>query len=289
MKYKEYFSKLKEQGGINNEDYNKFLDSVADGELPDAVFQLLENTFITPDRAVTHPEVDKKMRHNLLNPVDQDIKELLKFLPAELVLDIENEKSTYKKMETLKKAIPAALQKAGKAPEDADIKKKLAEKQSIIDELTQKFEKANGEWSGKEQKLKADYDKQFTDYKLDSELEKMANSYTFADAYKDTRPAVTKALLSEIRAKHHLELATKDGQTSIQVMELGEDGKPRGPKFNGNTPVTIQTLLEEPFKPFLKQNNADQGQNGKNQATHSYKVENPNPSIRRGANTSVEM
>lgn len=288
MKYKDFFSKLKEQGKITNADYDKFLETVADGELPDDVFKVFEDTFMTAERATTHPAVDKAMRHNLLNPVDQDIKELLKFLPAELVMDVENEKSTYKKMELIKKAIPTALQKAGTPPNDAEAKKKIEEQKAIIQELTTKFEKANGEFSEKEKKIKSDYEKQFNDYKLDSELEKLANSYTFADAYKDTRPAVTKALLSEIKGKHHLELATKDGQTSIQVMDLGEDGKPRGPKFNGNTPVTIQSLLEEPFKPFLKQNNAEGGQ-GKTQVTKTFKVENSNPSVRQGAKTSIDL
>lgn len=289
MKFKDYFSKLKEQGKIDNAEYLKFLETVPDAELPDDIFKILEDTFITPERAITHPAVDKAMRHNLLNPVDQDISELLKHLPADLVMDIEKEKSTYKKMGLIKQAIPTALQKAGAPPNDAEAKKKLEEQKAIIQELTAKFEKANGEWSKKEKDIAGEWEKKFNDYKLDSELEKFANSYTFADAYKDTRPAVTKALLSEIKAKHHLELATKDGQTSIQVMELGEDGKPRGPKFNGNTPVTIQSLLEEPFKPFLKQNNADTGSGVKPQATQSYKVETQNPSIRRGANTSVQM
>lgn len=285
MKYKEYFSKLKEQGKIDNAEYAKFLETVPEGELPDDVFKVLEDTFMTAERAITHKDVNTKLRRQILDPVDNDIKNILKHLPAEVVMDVEREESTYKKLAALTNGLPVAFQKLAKAPDDVEAKKKIEEQKQIIQDLTSKFEKANGEFTEREKKIKSEYDGKFKNYQLDTELEKLSNSYTFADAYKDSRPALTKALLSEIKQKNKLDLVEKDGGFSIQVLD--ETGAPR---FNGNTPVTVQSLLEEPFKPFLKQNNADGKTDGKQaQATQSYKVESQNPAIRRGATTSVEI
>jgi hypothetical protein len=287
MKLKDFFTKLKEQGDIKNEEYIKFLETAPDSDIPDTILPAIEEKFMTADRAVTHKEVDKKMRHNILNRIDEDINELKKILPADVVIDLDKADSTYKKMEIIKKAIPDTLQKAAKAPDDAEVKKKIDDQKAIIQDLTGKIEKINGEYAEREKKIKDEHESAFKNYRLDSELEKLANSFTFADAYKDSRPALTKALLGEIKAKHALDLTTKDGQTVIEVLELGDDGKPRGPKFNGNTPVTIQSLLEEPFKPFLKQNNADTG-GGQTQTTQQFRVE-AQTKTRSGARTEVSM
>lgn len=285
MKIKDYFKKLKEQGKINNEEFDKFIETVPDGEMPDTLFPVLEDTFLTKERALTHKEVAGRLRRETLDPIDNDLKELLKYLPAEIVLNVEKEESTYKKLAAIKAGIPEAIQKAGKNPVDEDVKKKLHEKETVIQDLMAKFEKANSEFANKEKNITSEWEGKFKNYRLDSELEKLANSFTFADAYKDSRPALTKALLGEIKAKNKLDLVEKDG--GIDLVVLDETGAPR---FNGNSPVTISSLLEEPFKPFLKVNNNDQHPSGKtNQATQSYKVDNQNPSIRRGANTSVEM
>lgn len=286
MKTKDFFKKLKEQGKINNADFDTFVETIPDFEIPDTVIPVFEDSFLTKERALTHKDVAGKLRRETLDPIDNDIKELMKYLPAEVVLDIEKEESTYKKLAAIKKGVPEAIQKAGKNPVDEDVKKKLHEKESVIQDLMSKIEKINTDYATKEKTIASEWEGKFKNYRLDSELEKLANSFTFADAYKDSRPALTKALLGEIKAKNKLDLVEKDGGFDLVVLD-NETGAPR---FNGNSAVTISSLLEEPFKPFLKVNNNDTQQNGKtNQATQSYKVDTQNPSFRRGANTSVEM
>lgn len=286
MKTKDFFKKLKDQGKINNAEFDTFIESIPDFEIPDTVIPVFEESFFTKDRALSHKDISGPLWSKALDPIDNDIKEILKFLPAETVIDIEKQDSTYKKMAAVKAGIQTAIQKAGKNPVDEDVKKKLHEKESVIQDLMSKIEKINTDYATKEKTIASEWEGKFKNYRLDSELEKLANSFTFADAYKDSRPALTKALLGEIKTKNKLDLVEKDG--GIDLVVLDESGAPR---FNGNSPVTISSLLEEPFKPFLKVNNNDQQQNGKtNQATQSYKVEGQqNPAIRRGANTSVEM
>lgn len=284
MKYSEYFSKLAETGEIKNEDFTKFMATVPDGEIPDPVFQLLDSTFLTVKRAQSHPGVISKIKADTLSPIDRDIKDLLKYLPADKVLDIEREPSTFKKMEMIKDTIPEAFEKAKKAPNDEEIKKKLSEKDEIVKNLTEKFNKLETSKTDEIKKIKDQSDAEMKDYKLLGELEKSANSYTFAEVFKDARPHLTKAILSEIRTKNKLDLSEKEGQYAISVLD--DTGAPRF-ENNGNTPVTISSLLDAAFKPYLKVNNQDGKQ--EQQRTDSLRVDTGKGGSRTGANVSVQV
>lgn len=294
MKYKDYFTKLKEQGKINNEDYGKFLDTVPDAELPDPIFSILDSTFLTTERALSHKDVAGKIKGEVLDVIDNDIKAMLKLLPAEKVLDIEREQNTFKKLAMVRDSIPLAIAKASKAPNDEEAKKKLEESQRALQELTDKFTKLNEDTAARDKTLQADYEAKIKGYRLDTELEKMANTYIFADAYTETRGTLTKAMLNEIRATNKLDLIEKDG--AIQIPVLDEHGAPRF-ENNGNTPVTIKSLLDGKFKPFLKVNNAGDGgdasangqQSQQFQGKKSFTVNDGKNTPRQGANVSVAM
>lgn len=283
MKYKDYFLTLKSQGKISNEAFDKFLETIPEGEVPDEVFQVLESTFLTVDRAAAHKDVAGKLRAEILDPLRNDLNEILKFLPAEMVLGVDKENSIYKKLGTIKEGLPVAFQKASKAPDNEEAKKKIQEYQTANQELLAKFERVSSESEKFKKDLQSEYDGKIKSYKLDSELERRANSFTFAEAYKETRGPITKAIINELKAKNKLELVGKDGEFDIQILD--ENGTPR---FQGNTPVTINSLLEEPFKPFLKLNNADDSSGKKREEVKQYRVEQQNPAIRRGASTEVK-
>lgn len=284
MKIKEYFLKLKEQGKIKNEDYDKFVETVPEGEMPDTIFPILENTFLTLERASSDPSVKGRLKSELLDPIDNDLKSIMKSFPAEKIIEIEREQSTYKKMQLIKEMLPDVIAKAAKAPNDEEAKKKLAELQAANHDMTEKFTKLNADRENDKKALQSDFENKIKGFRLDTHLESIANSYTFADVFKDARPTLTKALLGEIKTKHKLDLVEKEGDLNIQILD--EHGAPR---FEGNTPVTINSLLDSSFKPYLKQNSADEGQGQQRQATTQYKVPDANPQIRRGISTSVEI
>lgn len=289
MKYKEYFSKLGELGKIDNEDYKKFLETVPDGEMPDVVFPMIDSKFLTIERAVSHKDVIKHIKGGVLDVVDKDIKVIMKYLPADKVLDIEREDNTFTKLAMIRDALPEAFQKAAKAPNDEEAKKKLHEAQENMHALTEKFNKLNESHKQEVEKVKESGAAEIKSYKLDSELEKKANSYTFADVFKDARSKLTKAILAEIKAKNKLDLIEKDGEYHIPVLD--ETGAPRFLN-DGNTPVTINSLLDTELKPYLKVNNTDSDDGQQQQRnTKSFRVEDGknSGSSRRGANVNVEV
>lgn len=284
MKFKDFFSKLKEQGKIKNEEYDKFLESIPDAEMPDTVFPVFESAFLTIDRAASDKSVKARIKSDLLDPIDNDLKTIMKHLPAEAIIEIERADSTYKKMELIREAIPQAIAKASKAPNDEEAKKKLQESQAAIHELTEKFTKLNSEREQEKKSLQIEYENKIKGFRLDTHLESLANSYTFADVFKDARPKLTKAILNEIKQKNKLDLVEKEGGLDIHILD--ENGAPR---FEGNTPVTISSLLEPEFKPYLKVNNSE-GQQQQNQQQQSFKMPAGGSNGQRGgANVSVQL
>ncbi|HEY9488386.1 MAG TPA: hypothetical protein VIQ51_08640, partial [Chryseosolibacter sp.] len=69
------------------------------------------------------------------------------------------------------------------------------------------------------------------------------------------------------------------------------EGKPLF-KEGSNTAVTINQLLEDEFKPYIKANNTgddddEEGDDSGGQATKRFKVDDQNKKIRQGSRTTV--
>lgn len=291
MKSKDFFKKLKSDGKINQTEYDGFIESVPEFDIPDKAVEAFEASFMTAERATTHPDVNAKLRAELLDPVDRDIAKLLDhdlkdYLDHGTISTLKNEKSTYKKVGAIGPAILESIKKLKTAaPNDEDAKKKLKMLEESNQELLGKIESINKEYSEKEKSLSTEWEKKFHDFRLDGELEKMSNSFTLAEGYEETRSAITKVLLADLKSKHSLLLGEKDGQTAIQVTD--KDGKP---KFinNGNTPVTINQLLEETWKPFLKKNNSSESGTKQTQETQRFTVDQNTKTTRQGSRTTVQ-
>lgn len=283
MKSKDFFTRLKETGAIESEDFDKLIESVPEFEIPDPAFEAFESNFLTRERAISDPEVDRRARPKILAPIDKEIKAILEAMGHENKNDILKENDTYKKIAILTKEIPAALQRAGKGSEsNEEFKKKLEAKEQMISELTKKFETAESEYNQKIQESKTQYETQLKDYKLQSHLQKLSSQYTFAEAFEKTRDAVEKVTLSDLRSKYKLDLVEKDGGAEIHV--LNEDGSPR---FNGNTPVTIKHVMDEAYKPFLKVSNGQGSMTNQPQQTTQPPNTQPNPGVRQGVRNTV--
>lgn len=284
MKSKDFFSQLVRQGNISDAEATKFIETFPDVEVPDAFVKAHENSFMTLDRAAAHKDIHGRIKREVLDPVDNDMNEFYEAIKEYADPNLENiiksESNTYNKLKALKKILPEVIKKAKGSPStDEDTKKKLTEYEKTVQELTDKFSVAEKDYK----KQLTEYEKQsqtkFNDYKLSTELEKLTNKYTLAEAFEETRPTITEVTLAKLRGSNHLALGEINGRTEIIVMD--DNGKP---KFNGNSPVKIESLLDEGFKPFLKKSESQHQETRKTTTT----VTPPNPNIRRGVNTTVK-
>lgn len=297
MKFKDFLTKLKTDGKITEAEFDTAIESAPDWEFPDKAVQAFEASFLTIDRAATDKSVHSKLKREFLDPLDNDMKKILtvidgfdKFKSSE----IDKMTSTYEKSAAITAYLPDLLNKIKATPAtDEETKKELSKSKELIQELMGKIEMINNETTEKEQHWKKEAEEKIKNFRIESELEKLVNSYKFGKAYDtpDVRSALTKSKLGELKQVHRLDLAEKDGQANIMVLD--QDGKPR---FNGNSAVTINQLLEDAFKPFIKANNAgddddddsqDSSQSGGGQSQVKKFSVNDQTTRRQGARTTV--
>lgn len=281
MKAKEYFAKLKEQGKISLEDYDKFLETIPDTlEIPDTVAATLSDKFMTRDRAKTDSELRKVFHRELYDAVDAGIHESLPALDVFDAQDIQNEPDTFKKIKKIRAAIERKIEKVGKAP-SAEESQKLKELKALNEELTAKFGAKDQEWQGKLEANNQKWQKDLNDFKIDHTLSEKILKYSLADEFD--KDSVTRLIKLDLLNKNSLALG-ENGQIIVQEVV---DGKAK-PKFDGNDPVTIEKLLEAQVKPFLKKNNSDAGDTQQQQQqTQTRQINNNGNQPMRGAGRSV--
>lgn len=297
MKSKEFFSLLKDQGKINDPKFDELIEKTPDYDIdPDAV-KAFESVFMTPVRAASHPEVIKTVRYQALMPINRDFEKIISAIGEydketatqlqSLVRDVGGNKEgdTYRRMETLSGSLGEVLKKIKSAPAggDEELKKELEKSKQLIKDFTEKFTSAEKTYKEQLSQKEQEFNKQLHEYKLDVELEKLSGNFTLADAYEKTRKDISEVILTSLKKSNSLRLDQKDGQTVIQVLD--EQG---APKFNGNTPVTIHSLLEEKYKPFLKQSNAETTTTQSQSKHTTVTVNGTKPAIRRGADVAVK-
>lgn len=296
-KLKEFFSLLKEQGKINNPKFDEAIEKAPDFDIDADAVKSFEENFMTPLRASSHPEVIRTVRYQALMPINRDFDKLISVI-AEYDKDTatklqsltrevggEKEGDTYRRMETLSASLGDVLKKIKTAPAggDEELKKELEKAKGVIQDFTDKFSKAENDYKINIGQKEKEFNTKLHDYQLNSELEKLSGTFKFADAYEERRKDLSEAILTSLKNSNSLKLDSKDGQPVINVLDDGG-----APKFNGNSPVTINQLLEEKYKPFLKQSNAD-GQQQQQPIKKTVTVNgNQNSTIRRGAPTTVE-
>lgn len=265
-KSKEFFSSLKENGKINHPKFDELIEKVPDFEIDTEAHKAFEDSFMTPVRAASHPDVIRTVRYQALMPINRDFDKIISVIAeydkttAERLESLkrevggEKEGDTYRRMEMLSGSLGELFKKIKVAPAggDEELKKELKKKDATIQEWADKVTDAEKKYQAELLKEKNQFEIKLHDFKLDSELEKLSGTFTFAEAYDKVRKDLVTPLLSSLKTSHNLKLDTKDGQTVIRVLD--ERGEPR---FDGNKQVTINQLLEEKVKPFLKQSNAD--------------------------------
>jgi hypothetical protein len=257
MKLKAHFTKLKTQSKIENEDFNKFIDAIPEEmEIPDIAVNLLDENFLTRTRAGADKEVYNKVRAEVLNGVDKQIKDILPLLTTADREAIEKETNTFEKVALLKGGFEAAIKTVKDSNPDASEQLKEAKKFSA--DLMEKLKTVNSEKENQEKALKTQFEQEKKGMKLGWTLDKKFADYEIGEEFKPIRDTVFTGIIEKIKKDHVLEL---DDKGDIQVL----DSNTKQPKYNGNDQVTIDSLLAEPLKPFLKKNNAGDDKRDKNQ------------------------
>lgn len=258
MKSKEWFSKLKSQGKITLEDFDKFVEAVPEFELPDPVVAAIEENFLTRDRAAADKSINAKIVKEVLGNIDTSIHTILPEMPLFNAADIESEKDTHKKLKLLKVGLKTALSEAKKNSGEGVSE----EFQKTIKELTQRLElektekeKVISEQDSKIKEVTEASKKELKSYRLKNDIMGKLAQVEFAKEFSEDpirKDAALSYMLNNI-LKNDMDY---DEQGHIVIQEIN-NGVPK-PKFlpNSNDQVTLDKLLEAETKPFIKLNNS---------------------------------
>lgn len=257
MKSKEYFNKLKSQGKITSEDFDKFVEALPDFELPDVVVSALEENFLTRDRAAADKAINAKIVKEVLGNIDASIHAVLPEMPIFNAADIEAEKDTHKKLKLLKVGLKNAITEAkSKTGEDAseELKTTVKDLTKRLDAERKEKEKIISEQDQKSKDVEAKYQKEFKNIRVKNDIMGKLAKIEFAKEFSDD-PLRKEAALSFILNNVLKNEMDYDEQGNIVVQELN-NGVAK-PKFfpNSNDQVTIDKLLETETKPFIKLHN----------------------------------
>lgn len=253
MKGKDFFKKTNDQAKLNNEDFNKTLETLPDFEIPDVWVNLFNEGFLTRERAEADPKITQKIKAETLNAVDAKITKLLPFIDSKDREEIEREPSSYKKIELLEKAIPSLVTKAkGENPNTAE---EIKARDKQIQELADSVKNLKSEHEEEKKKLTATHTAEKVNMKVDWDLLEKINGLTLADEFVDT-PDRKKATIELIKSmvKNGNEF-NYDEQGQLRVYE-SKNGV-TSLKFNGNDQVTPDSLVLFAANPFIKRNNAN--------------------------------
>jgi hypothetical protein len=262
MKAKDFLKKVAEQGKINNEDFNKVVETFPEVELGEVFPNLFQESFLTRERAEADPKISQKIKAETLNAVDAKIAKLLPLVDVKDREEIEKEPSSYKKIELLEKAIPNLVTKA--KGENPNVDEKVKQLEKNVQEFADKVTTVTRE---KDEQLKAvqkQHEEEKANLKLDWTLDKKLADYTLADEFIPIKGAIIKNIVDTVKTSNSLQL---DEKGQIVVVEIDPATKTAKPKFNGNDPVTIDSLLAEPLKNFLKKNNSKEDKTDKTDKT----------------------
>lgn len=252
MKALQFFESKSKQGKIAlDEEFKKKLEALGDFEIPDVWVNLMDNEFLTRDRAASDPKIYDKIRAEQLDAVDAILKDYLPLLDDKDKVEIQNEPKTFNKLKMLVPAFNKAIEKI--KTENPSNDDKVKELTRINQEYVNKLAAEKKQWEVTMTETQKKFEEEKKAMKLDWTLDKKVGEYTFADEYKEVKSTLTKTIVDKIKNENVLIL---DDTGNIQVHEKTESGVTKQ-KFNGNDPVTLDKLLEEPLKAFLKKNNKD--------------------------------
>lgn len=247
MKSKDYFSKLVETGKIENEEIKKFIETAPDFEIPDVLFSEFENNFMTRERAMADQKVRNHIRKEVFDGFESNLKKFEPLLDDLAKTEINAERDSYKKVSMIVAAVGNAIDRAKTAGGDQTEAVKALEK--TRDELVTKIKTISSEFETEKSKLLADFEAEKELTNVDYFLSTTLNKFELAKEHVTLKDAIFDVIKTDLKKNNVLKIdkTNPNGQPSV----FNADGSP---KFDGNTPVTIDKLLEAKIAPYLKRN-----------------------------------
>lgn len=268
MKLKDHYQKLKEQAKIDkNEALDKFIETAPDIDIPDPVIAVIEENFLTRERAKTDKEIHSKIKAEVYDGVDATISSMFSLISVEDAQKVGAETNTHNKIAMIKKAVEGSLEKAKTANPDSN--KKVEELEKSLRTLAETKTAADAENEKKLNDLKAAHATEIKKKEIDNILMGKISQIELAKEFSEN-PEVKKGVINTILSGITKETLNFDEKGQLIVQEI-ENGVAK-PKFNGNDLVTVDKLLETASAAYIKRNNGKGGKEKGEEQKHKTEI-----------------
>jgi hypothetical protein len=250
-----------------NIDYAAFLGASAlkDIEVPKVVVDSLNTGLLTKDAAINNPDIYKdieiRAKGKFLGIMDNKANQLLDafkdYFTEEQIQQIKSEKDTPTKYELIYKTLPTSVSEKLKAQDATGKKQTEADLRKIEEDYNNKFktEKETLENTWKE-KYEA-REKEFKSTLISKDLSQKIFSFNLIDNIPGGKDFLANAIIKSISEEYHLATNEKGG---IELRRLDD---PEKEVFVNNTKQTIDIVLSEKLKDFVKKSDVPtSGSNG---------------------------
>lgn len=253
VKLKDFLRKGADTAQIKDTDFEAVLSAsgLAELEVTDEFVSKWNNAYLTRERAENDAEIVKKIKlsskSEVLDGIDDKIGLLLSKVPKDKSEEIEKEKNTFKKLELVNEALEAVINNT-KSGKEQDLRK-------VEEEWSAKLKNQEAAWKTEKDSLV----QKMKDDQLHFVLKNKILSYNFADHFTDVKPALTEAIINQIKSHTHNGTSIKlilDEAGNVNVRQEIE-GSLRDVYTNGNDKLTIDNLIDPAVDKFLKKSSGE--------------------------------
>lgn len=252
MKVNEFLRKTFEATGINDNDLEAALQAsgLKEVEIPDAVTKRFDEFYMTPERAMSDPEINKKLKTKhwgyFADTVEKEFKQIVNFLPEDIktkyyAIPQDQVNGIYDRLKVLQEGV-SHLNTNGSTDE---VKKVKENHRKEVEELNAAIKKEKEE---RERQIQ-EFERTKKDIALDWALKDKAKSFKLAPEFDKPRikDVIINSTIESLKNGYKLDL-DKDNTILFRNKEDGD-------VYEGNVKVTLEKYLEKELEPYIVKNN----------------------------------
>lgn len=274
IKVREFLRTVIDPLGLKDQDLEATLQASTLGELelPDAVKDKFNETFLTPERAAADDRVLSKARGAAYSMIEQRIaKRLLPKLKEEDQKGYADAPQLMDKIDFLEKAL------GNLAAAPADDVKKIEEKwRKTESELRNQIKEYEDNLKKTEESKKAEFEGLKLDYALRTKFAGIKLAPEFDD--QETKEFIANSTIDHLKRNFVLQIDDKNPST-IHLRRSADGAVVDVYEFEGEkrqTPFTLDDVVKKRYEKFIAKNNADGKSQSQQQPDNQRQLQIPN-------------
>jgi hypothetical protein len=254
-KANEFLRGLFEPTGINDNDLEAALQAsgLKEIEFTDAVVEKFNNFYMTPERALSDPEINKKLKQkhwgHFADTIEKDIKEAVnanfpdEYRDKYYAIPQDQTNGIYDRLKVLKEGMKA-LSTNGSTDDVKKVKETHRQEVAALNEALKKVKED-------QERQVSEFEKSKKDIALDWALKQKVSGFKLATEFENPKikNVIINSAIESLKNGYKLDF-DKDNQSIL--FRNKEDGD----VYEGNVKVTLEKFLEKELEPYTVKSNA---------------------------------